>query len=159
MHVEVEIIKFSSVNGEFLRNTIDVSLAPYHYHMILQYPRIQSFDLADIRSHPILCVCLRYLQVSNGLDHKQPRKSGDTIIPLIRLQTQCSQVHRQAFVRIRKHSDCLRGIANIRNMFLNSDRKAYSQHILMQLQAILINNNAFVVIVRRLQEFASIRIE
>ena len=44
-------------------------------------------------------------------------------------------------------------------MFLLSGRKAYSQHILKQLQAILINNNAFVVIVRRLQRFASIRIE
>ena len=44
-------------------------------------------------------------------------------------------------------------------MFLNSVRKAYSQHILKQLQAILINNNAFVVIVKRLQRFASIRID
>ena len=44
-------------------------------------------------------------------------------------------------------------------MFLNSVRKAYSQHILKQLQAILINTNVFAVIVRRLQKFASIRIE
>ena len=46
-------------------------------------------------------------------------------------------------------------------MFLNSVKKTYSQHILKQLQAILIacNNNGFAVIVRRLQRFASIRIE
>ena len=56
---------FSSVNGDFLRNTIDVRLAKYHYHRILRYLRIQSLDFADIRSHPILCVCLRYLKVSN----------------------------------------------------------------------------------------------
>ena len=40
----------------FLRNTIDVSLAPYNYHGILRYLRIQSLDLADIRSHPIHCI-------------------------------------------------------------------------------------------------------
>ena len=68
------------------------------------------------------------------------------------IYTQCSQVHRQTFVRIRKLSDRSRGtcIANIRNMFLNYVRKAYLQRILKQLQAIFINNNAFVVIVRRL---------
>ena len=74
-------------------------------------------------------------------------------------KSQCSQVHRKTFVRIRKRSDRSRGIANIRTMFLNSVSKAYSQHILKQLQAILINNNAFVAIVRRFQRFASIRIE
>ena len=56
VHVEVENSKFSSVNGEFLRNTVDVSLAPYHYHVILQYLRIQSLDLAGIRSLPIVCM-------------------------------------------------------------------------------------------------------
>ena len=62
-------------------------MAPYYYHVILRYLRIKSLDLSDIRSRPILCVCLRFLQVSNELDQKkQPRKSGDTIIALIRLQ-------------------------------------------------------------------------
>ena len=85
IHVEVENSKFSSVNGD-LRNTIDVSLAPYHYHVILRCLRFQSLDLADIRCHSILCVCLRYLQVSKDLDQQQSRKGGDTIIALIRLQ-------------------------------------------------------------------------
>ena len=70
VHVEVENSKFFSVNGDFLLNTIDVSLAPYHYHGILRYLRIQSLDLADIRSHPILFVCLRYLQVSKTTEKK-----------------------------------------------------------------------------------------
>ena len=121
-----------------LRNTIDVSLATYHYHVILRYLLIQSLDLADIRIHPIVFVCLRYLQVSIELDQKLPRK------PLslrFAYKSQSSQVHRQTFVRIRKDSDRSRGIANIRNMFLNSESKAYLQHILKQLQAILINNN------------------
>ena len=49
-------IASSLVSMGILRNTTDVSLAPYHYHVILRYLRIQSLDLADIRSHPILYV-------------------------------------------------------------------------------------------------------
>ena len=45
---------------------------------------------------------------------------------------------------------------NIRIMFLNSVRRAHLQHILKQLQAIRINNNAFVVIVGCLQRLSSI---
>ena len=54
--------------------------------------------------------------------------------------------HILVFVRIRGSS---RGFANIRNMFLKFVRKAYSQLIRKQSQAILIDGNAFVVIVRR----------
>ena len=55
--------------------------------------------------------------------------------------------HSIVFVSIRGHP---RGFANIRNMFLKFVRKAYSQLIYKQSQAILIDGNAFVVILRRL---------
>ena len=121
IHVEVENSKFSSVNGDFLRNTIDVSLAPYHYHVILRYLRIQSLDLADIRSIPILCTYV-YVTCKYQMDWTiNNREKVETPLSLLfAYKSQCSQVHRQTFVRIRKHSDRSRGIANIRNMFLNS---------------------------------------
>ena len=46
---------------------------------------------------------------------------------------------------VRKHS---RGLAKIRNMLLKFTRKAYSQHIRKQSQAILIDGMTFLVIVR-----------
>ena len=138
---------------------INVSLVPYHYHVILRYLRIQSLHLVDIRSHPILCLCLCYLQVSNELDQKQRRQSGDIIIALIRLQITMFaslspdiRLYSLAFGPFKRY--CV-----IRNMFLHSVRKAYIQHILKQLQTILINNSAYAVIVRRLKRFCSNRIE
>ena len=55
--------------------------------------------------------------------------------------------HPFVFVSIRGRSQ---GLANIRNMFLKFVRNAYSQLIRKQSEAILIDGNAFVVIVRRL---------
>ena len=48
--------------------------------------------------------------------------------------------HSLVFLIICSHS---RVFANSRNMFLKFVRKAYSQHICKQLQAILIDGNAF----------------
>ena len=53
--------------------------------------------------------------------------------------------HSFVFISIRDHSG---SFANIRNMFLKFERKAYSQHILKQSQVILIDGNAFVVILK-----------
>ena len=39
----------------------------------------------QIQTHPSFSACYHYLQVSKGSDQKQPRKSGDTIFPIIRL--------------------------------------------------------------------------
>ena len=39
----------------------------------------------QIQTHPSFSACYHYLQVSKGSDQKQPRKSGDTIFPIISL--------------------------------------------------------------------------
>ena len=113
IHVEVENSKFSRVNGEFY----GIQLTLVWPHIIITcsciYLRIQSLDLADIRSHPILCVCLRYLQVSNDLDQKQARKGGDTIIALIRLQiimfaSSSPDIRSYSFTSIRTVQEVLR---------------------------------------------------
>ena len=39
----------------------------------------------QIQTHPSFSAYYRYLQVSKGSDQKQPRKSGDTIFPIISL--------------------------------------------------------------------------
>ena len=39
----------------------------------------------QIQTHPSFSACYHYLQVSKGSDQKQPRKSRDTIFPIISL--------------------------------------------------------------------------
>ena len=39
----------------------------------------------QIQTHPSFSACYHYLQVSKGSDQKQPRKSGDTIFPIVSL--------------------------------------------------------------------------
>ena len=39
----------------------------------------------QIETHPSFSACYHYLQGSKGSDQKQPRKSGDTIFPIISL--------------------------------------------------------------------------
>ena len=40
----------------------------------------------QIQTHPSFSACYHYLQVSKESDQKQPRKSGDTIFPIISLR-------------------------------------------------------------------------
>ena len=39
----------------------------------------------QIQTHPSFSACYHYRQVSKGSDQKQPRKSGDTVFPIISL--------------------------------------------------------------------------
>ena len=66
-------------------------------------------------------------------------------------KSQWSQGDSHAFFGNRRHSRLFMiSFVNIRNMFLEFVSKAYSQHNRYQWQAILVDDNAFIVIVRRL---------
>ena len=66
-----ELIAYIRRHPASTRRRLSVNI---NKHVILRYLRIKSLDLSDIRSHPILCACLRFLQVSNELDQKTTKK-------------------------------------------------------------------------------------
>ena len=54
----------------------------FHYNPICCHGN-QSSNLAKFQTHPSSHVCHRSLQVWNGSDQEQPRKSGNTVFPII----------------------------------------------------------------------------
>ena len=56
----------------------------YHYNPICCHGN-QLSDLAEFRTHPSSHVCHLYLLVWKGSNQEQPRKSGNTVFPIISL--------------------------------------------------------------------------
>ena len=79
MHVLVTYkAKMDRANSN--RDKVDTSIFKMHKGSLL---RSRSSDLDQIQTGPGFYECPCYLQVSRGSDHKQPRKSGDIVFPII----------------------------------------------------------------------------
>ena len=70
---------------ERMKNSREKVETLFSHHNLICYHGNQWLNLAEFQTHPSSHVCYHYLQVRNGSDQEQPRKSGDIVFPIISL--------------------------------------------------------------------------